>query len=168
MHSITDRNIISIINELWKYVHVYFLIVHTVTVKGFKLDVDAVNIVDSTKIHLPPHRIVWGVASYDIRPHARRCVSINGVTSIVTRATCRVMWLCCDFVERYFILRYKKKWKLSSSSIQYNCSINKVNMSLFLLQTNAITKYNVCWCSLFINSNYRGQPELTKSLNIWE
>lgn len=49
-------------------------------------DVDAVNIINPTKIHLPPHGFVRRAVSYLFRPHTRRCVSVNCVTSVVVRA----------------------------------------------------------------------------------
>lgn len=66
----------------------YILIEHTIAVVVFKLDIYTVNVVDSTQIYLPRHRPGTHVKScaYYICSHTRRFVSIDCITSMITRA----------------------------------------------------------------------------------
>lgn len=81
---------------------VYSIIVHTVTVVTFKLEVYTVNAGHSTKIHFPPRCFVRITVTYWIRPHTSRRVSINCVTSFVTLGIINV-WLGGNFVVGYII-----------------------------------------------------------------
>lgn len=60
-------------------------ILHTVALEAFKENVDTVNAVYSTKIHLPPHGLVWRVCSYISCLRTRFYVSIYCVASVECR-----------------------------------------------------------------------------------
>ena len=67
----------------------------------FKQDVNTIDVVHSTKIHLPPYVLVWNLCtfSYYLCPHTRRYVSVHSITcSIGISRTRSCFGLCCDFV----------------------------------------------------------------------
>lgn len=90
-----------------RYLYLYFRIVYIVIIIVFKLDVDVVNVMNFIKIYFLLNGFVWGVVFYDICLYVCCCVFIKCVISVVICVICRVMWLGCDFVERYFIWRYE-------------------------------------------------------------
>ena len=61
------------------------LVIHTITIVILEQDVNTVYVVHSTKIHLPPHCLVWTVWTYCFCPHTRRYVSIHCFS-------CAVQW----------------------------------------------------------------------------
>lgn len=90
--------------------HVYWsFIVHTVSIVGFKQDVNAVNVVNCSKINFPPHcLIIWGTP-YSVCSHTRCCVSVNCIASNVHVICPRRAWLGGNLVERYIIFVGKIK-----------------------------------------------------------
>lgn len=85
------------------------LIIHTVSVVVFKQDANAVNVVNCSKIHFPPHCLIFWGTPYSVCSYTRCCVSINCIASNVHVICLRRVWLGGNFVERYIILVGKIK-----------------------------------------------------------
>lgn len=90
--------------------HVYWsLIAHTVSIVAFKQDANAVNVVNCSKIHFPPHCLIFWGTPYSVCSYTRCCVSVNCIASNVHVICLRRVWLGGNFVERYIILVGKIK-----------------------------------------------------------
>ena len=82
----------------------------TVSIIVLKQNVNTVDVVHSTKIYPPPHRLFRTVYTYWFCPHTRRYVSVYSVICCIYRArVCR--WLCSDFVLWQIIYIYTNIWK---------------------------------------------------------
>ena len=64
----------------------YYLNSNTISIVVLKQDVDTVDVVHSTKIHLPPHGLVRTVSTHLPCPHTCRCNSVYGVTCVVNKS----------------------------------------------------------------------------------
>ena len=57
---------------------------YTKAVVVLKKDINTVDVVHSTKIHLPPHCLVGTVWTYWLCPHTRRDVFVHSVTCYIS------------------------------------------------------------------------------------
>lgn len=66
--------------------------IHTKTFIAFKQDVNAVNVVNCTKINFPPRGFIWWIGFYCIGPHTRNCISIKCIACLIQVMQTRSLW----------------------------------------------------------------------------